>query len=290
MATSYDAYTGTTDPAGVPGTSSTEQALYNIGPDLAAVVVKMSPMKGKGPSLGVAPSDPKNFIPGQYVLNRPEIPGDQDYQDWSKHDLVTYDRAIGKMGSMPWQDRSQLQQQLWNAGLYKPTQTYVSGELDDTTQAAWTQAVDEAAKEQLSVSEIIDRRTKAITEQGGPDSYYKKQKGAQQPQVTTLTNPLDVKYIADEAAKKRIGRSLTPEELDRFVSVYHGQEQSFSNQKYSAGISGGTAVNAPDPSTSAAAFAEASHPVDAAAQKQVDAFQAVADMFTKQTGTGNTGI
>lgn len=296
--TAYTNYNGNNDPAGVPGTSTTESTLYNLQPDLSAIVVKMTPQKGKKgyKQPMFEPGTVGAVFGDQSHLTLPEqtVESDTEYKDWAEHDLVTYDRAVGRIGKMQWEERSRTQLQLWNAGLFKPTQTYVSGELDDNTQNAWRQLVDEAAKEETSVAEVLRSRTDAITKAGGPDAYYKKQKGSQRaPEVATLTNPIDVKYIADDVAKKRIGRSLTPEELDRFVSVYHGQEQAYASQRYAAGTpgtAGGEATQAASLESASRAFAEGTHPVEAAAQKQVDAFQAVADMFTKPTGPGTTGI
>lgn len=285
------------DPTTVPGT--TEAALYNVPPDMAAVVVKMTPEQGRKarPAPAPVPGVKGGTLSG--VLNTvgeaSAIPEDQTHKDWTATDLVTYDKMLAKMGLMSGSDRGMWQKRMWDAGMYKKTQTYTSQAFDEETQGAWSEVVERAAKENKSITEVLDEGADAVAKAGGTDAFYKKARGqGQQPLVTHLTSGVDIGVVAQDVAQKRIGRYLTPDELSRFTQVYHGQEANYQAADYNqgqVGAGGGTATKPASLDAAAQQFAEAAHPVEAGAQRQVELFKKVADMFTQgPQGVSQTGI
>lgn len=289
----YGDYTSGT-PATVPGSS--EAALYNVPADMAAVVVKMSPQKGTQGTPGKPPRlDEKGGLLPALLPEEAGTPDSAEYKDWSSHELVTYDKALAKLGLMSGTDRSVWQKRMWDAGIYKKTQTYTPGEFDNESEAAWGEIINRAAKEQKSVTEVLDEGAASVAAAGGTDAYYKKARGSQrEPLVTKLTSNVDIGVVANEVAQKRIGRFLTPDELARFSAVYHGQEAGYQQSDYNqggVGGAGGTVTAPPSLENAAAAFATKEHPVEAGAQREVQLFEKVKEMFTRGVqGVDRTGI
>ena len=77
------------------------------------------------------------------------------------------------------------------------------------------------------------------------------------------TNPADVATIAQGVAYKSLGRSLTDPELQKFQSLWQGEEKAFQTSKYNASAAGGGASITKEPGmdTAAQQYAQSLDPV-----------------------------
>lgn len=179
-----------------------------------------------------------------------------------------------------------LQRRLWAGGFYPPgtDPTEVPlGTVDPWTEKAWLGLVDQAAKyknagRDLTIWEILDEGANIRNESGlGGDASG----SGRAPLVVELSNPEDLKYYAQKTAVGTLGRALRPDELERFVSSFHGSQRAAQTQAYGqAGGVGGSVVSAPNPTTAAESFARQAAPVEAGAHDYVRVF----DAFSKMLG------
>lgn len=90
------------------------------------------------------------------------------------------------------------------------------------------------------------------------------------PLTIRYANPQDVASMADEVASRRLGRKFRPEEMQKFISAYQGQEASSQKTEYAVGESGGSYTAAPSVETAAENFAEQTDPDQAFARRLMD--------------------
>lgn len=95
------------------------------------------------------------------------------------------------------------------------------------------------------------------------------------PVVTRFTSPDDLATTAQEVATNKLGRSFTPEELQKFIAAYHGTEQSATaaaaaNQSF-------TAPSSPD--VAAATFAQQQDPTAYNAEQFLPLVQKMNDLL-----------
>lgn len=258
--------------ADVPGTgNNTAAIIHGVNSELAAIPVRFK--KAPPPAGTTAPKeDPAN--------------------------LTTYDSAVGKLGMMDPGTRSQFQLMMWEAGIYGPNDDYNPGEYDEVSQAAWDKVVQRAAAQEISMAEVLEIGKKSVNDQGGLEAYYKKKKAAtSQPLVTKLTNPDDLRMVAQEVATKRLGRNFSDAELAQFVNAYHGTETAASRDAYGAAQgTGGAVTSEASPEGAAAAFAQKEHPTEYAATAQVKVLEKMRSMLAggpapkAGSGIGTTGV
>lgn len=190
--------------------------------------------------------------------------------------------------AMPDEEVGELQRRLWAGGFYPPgadPAEVALGDRDPYTDKAWQNLVDRAAQfknsgRDLTVWEVLDMGANLRKESGAGGDGSGGGSG-RQPLVTELTNPEDLKYVAQRTAVGALGRALRPDELSRFISSFHGAQQTAQAQHYNAaGGAGGSVVSAPDPSAAAESFARQADPTAAGAHDYIRVF----DSFSKLLG------
>lgn len=247
------------------GTSGNTQALYSLSDALSIVPVKL---KKTGGLPSITPGADTNQQAGKVLA------GGKD------PNLMTYSSALDIFAKMTPDMRSQYQQALYEAGIYKPSDSYSPGEFDEQSANAWATAVDRAAKQGISITEVLDAGKEKVTAGGGVDSYYRKQKAAgRAPLVTKVTNPEDLHLVAQQVATKVMGRNFTDEELAKFTAAYHGTETAAQAGAYGAAASGGTVTAEASPEAAATAFAKSAHPTEFAATGQVKVMDKILQML-----------
>jgi len=257
-----------------PGTGTNRAALYQLSTDMDAVPVRLK----KDVQMAPIPDDPS---------------GAQ-----ADKNLTSYGGALSRFAKMDPDVRAFYQQAMFEAGVYKRTDTYIPGDYDDSSASAWAQVVDTAAKEEKSIAEVLEEKKKMVLNAGGTDVFYKKQgAAAQSPLVTKVTNPDDLRLTAQQVATKTMGRAFTEDELTRFISAYQGQETASQAAQHSAAAGGGRVVSEASPEAAATAFAQQAHPTEFAAHKQVQVFDKIRQMLggtisaaKPGSGGGTTGV
>jgi hypothetical protein len=98
--------------------------------------------------------------------------------------------------------------------------------------------------------------------------------------VTRFTAPDDLAAAAQEVATSRLGRSFTPDELQRFVRAYHGSEAGESaGQAAASGVSGGGFTAAASPAVAADTFAKQTDPTAYNAEQFLPLVQKMNDLL-----------
>lgn len=183
---------------------------------------------------------------------------------------------------------TELQRRLWAGGFYPPgtqMEDITPGLPDTHTAKAWQTLLDRSANyyasgKQMTVWEVLDEGANI----GGPGAGGRGGDGGA-PLVTELTNPEDLRYVAQRVAVSTLGRPLRDDEINRFVSSFHGSQQSAQAQAYNlGGGAGGTVVGAPDASSAAAAFAQQAAPVEASAHGAVKVFDVLSGLLGGRRG------
>ena len=161
-------------------------------------------------------------------------------------------------------DIDTLQRRLVNSGLLDTD--YRSGVWDKPSQAAFEQVLglannmghpwqDALATYESSTPMQWDAKT---------GTYVKGTAGTARtkaPVVANFTNPDDLALTAQGVATAKLGRSFTPQELQRFIAAYHGTEQAAAQGASDAGGPGGGGYTSPASATAAATtFAQQADP------------------------------
>jgi len=136
-----------------------------------------------------------------------------------------------------------LQRDLVNAGLIGPKTKFRLGVWDDASRSAFRNLLEYANASGLDQKQALQRYGQA-EQMGGAGSD-----GAgstRQPLVTKVTNPDDLRAVADTVARAKLGRKLAPDEVDRFVKAFQGREAG-AQAAYNADPTGGTVTDAPNP-------------------------------------------
>lgn len=95
-----------------------------------------------------------------------------------------------------------------------------------------------------------------------------------------FTNPDDLATAANGVAQAKLGRSFTPDELQRFVRAYHDTEASTATSANAAsGIGGGGYTEAPSVQTAAENFAKQTDPTAYNAESFLPLVQKMNDML-----------
>lgn len=119
----------------------------------------------------------------------------------------------------------------------------------------------------------------------------KQKKGRERAPLTIkLTNPDDIKSIANKVASDLYGGNLPTEDLDAIVAGFQGLESGAQTAAYDmAGGSGGTVTAPPDVSTFAESQIRQTRPVEVAQQGFVNALDDVLSTFTRRMPGGGVG-
>lgn len=160
------------------------------------------------------------------------------------------------------QEIAAVQTRLINAGLLD--EDFRSGVWDNPSQQAFGQVLalannmgtpwqDAMRSYESSTPMVWDPKT---------NSYIKGTPGTARtraPVVTRFTSPDDLAITAQEVATNKLGRSFTPEELQKFIAAYHGTEQTEA-QNQAAAAAGGGFTGAASPAAAADTFAKQTDP------------------------------
>lgn len=102
------------------------------------------------------------------------------------------------------------------------------------------------------------------------------------PVVTRFTSPDDLAVTAQEVATAKLGRTFTPEELQKFIAAYHGTEQTATENSAAASAGGGYTAPA-SIETAAETFAKQTDPTAYNAEQFLPLVQKMNDLLS---GTG----
>lgn len=125
-----------------------------------------------------------------------------------------------------------VQRRMVSAGLVD--QNYRKGVWDDTSQKAFIQVLglannmgrpwqDALTKYETGSPMVWDPKTGSFI-QGTPGTAR-----TRTPVITNFTNPDDLATTAQAVATAKLGRSFTPQELQKFIAAYHGTEKAASD-------------------------------------------------------------
>lgn len=162
------------------------------------------------------------------------------------------------------QDIASIQTRMINAGLLD--NDFRAGVWDQPSQQAFGQVLALANNMGRPWQEAMTSYESSTPMQWDAKSgtYVKGTKGTSRtnaPVVTRFTSPDDLATTAQGVATAKLGRSFTPEELQKFISSYHSTEASTAQAASAAsGAGGGSYTQTSDPSVAADVFAKQSDP------------------------------
>lgn len=186
----------------------------------------------------------------------------------------------------------QLQQMLMQAGFLNPKSVIV-GQWDASSAGAFAQVLASANQRGTDWKTALARSLSTADQTAALNATAKKA------EVTTLTNPDDIKAAAQSAARSLSGGDLTPDELNHFITSYQGMQSAAHHAAFVAGdptatgdysgtaiAPGGTVTAAPSLSVAADAEIKKQHPD----QVFVSALGAALKNVTNTIGTPGGGF
>jgi len=267
---------GANTPGGAPGgdfvgTGGNVNTLIgaDLGADLSVIPILLNRGKGTQPTA-------LSGAPGTGELSPEE-------QAYTPAELKTATQVSASLYQMPPDKIAALQDQLYAGGFYKKAAPQiVRGQADDDTAAAWNDLIGLTARaaQKRTLSEVLDE---AVAAGGGLKpgvAGSAAAKAGRAPFSPTVTNPDDIRDVAQKTAKTVLGRGFSDAELARFVGAYQQMETGAQAQDYQATAAGGTTVQAPTMQAAAEAQARQQAPVEAGAHDLANVF----DMFSQIIG------
>lgn len=182
------------------------------------------------------------------------------------------------------QDIATIQTRMVNTGLLANTD-YRAGVWDTASQRAFTEVLgvannmgrpwqDALSSYESGTAMVWDSKT---------NTYVKATAGTARtraPIVTRFTSPDDLATTAQEVATNKLGRSFTPEELQKFIAAYHGTEAASSAaQGAVSGVTGGGFTAPASPDVAAETFAKQADPTAYNAEQFLPLVQKMNDML-----------
>lgn len=239
-------------PGAASGDSDTT-GLYGINDDIAGALVIW---------------DSRPATPG-YVpdLPRGRVVGDPDVTAGTPAalDQRTVEELLGELYKLdPRAELAPIQQLLLAGGFYGSS--YYSrtnpddvqfGIPDEDTYAAWRTALIRAARSGKSIWEVLGAAAKnspSLSRRGSGGT-------GRAPQTVVLSDPVELRKIAEEVGRSVYGQLPDPQAVERFVNSYRSSEGSF--QRKAAG--GGTVTRPADPQVQAEAQLRSAAPAQALA-------------------------
>lgn len=170
----------------------------------------------------------------------------------------------------------QYQQLLWQAGFYGQTSLdkIHLGQWDQQTFNAIKGALDQYEKARLSGEPVTWTeflKTNAQAAQSAQGGFYGAA-GATSAKQTAVTDPASIRQAVQSAAMNALGRGLTEDQLNAFVSKFQQEQQS-------AELSTASNVTQPDLSAQAAAYAQSAAPADFSSYQDDKYMNALMNMF-----------
>lgn len=181
-------------------------------------------------------------------------------------------------------EKRRLQNQLVNAGILQ--KDYRSGVWDEATQEAfgsllalanqsgndWETELVNYAKSQPMEWDAKTGTMKRKAPGGGTLAQRQKL-------VINHTNPNDLSLLANETAQKRLGRKLSQDELQKFVTSYQSMEGEYQRAADAASEAGGTVTAPMQADTAADLAAQNADPVAYATRGILPAMDAINDLL-----------
>lgn len=183
-------------------------------------------------------------------------------------------------------DIKTVQHRLINAGLLD--QDYRDGVWDKPSQDAFGQVLALANNMGHPWQDALSSFESATPMQWDPKTgtYVRGTAGTartKSPVVTRFTSPDDLATTAQEVATNKLGRSFTPEELQKFIAAYHGTEASATQAAAGGGY---TAPSSPD--VAADVFAKQTDPTAYNAEQFLPLVQKMNDLLAGPSLPGLT--
>jgi len=194
--------------------------------------------------------------------------------------------------SMAPEDRRELQRRLYAGGFYGSTDPdkIVLGVPDEVSFSAYAKAVARAASyygagKKMTVDEVIDESAGVLDQiygaNGRRDGGAGGDGAGRAPLTIGLTNPEDLKAVAQRTATGTIGRALNGDELNRFIASFHQAQSGAQTNAYNADETGGTVVDAPSEGAAAEAFARGAAPTEAGGNDFLRTFSAFRSILSR---------
>lgn len=173
------------------------------------------------------------------------------------------------------QDIATVQTRMVNTGLLSNTD-YRAGVWDAQSQKAFAEVLGVANNMGRPWQDALQsyESGNAMVWDSKTNSYVKATPGTARTNshvVTSFTNPDDLASAAQEVATNKLGRSFTPQELQKFITAYHGTEKAATTAQSASQ----DFTNPASMQTAATTFAEQTDPNAFAGEK----FIAVANHF-----------
>lgn len=162
------------------------------------------------------------------------------------------------------QEIDQLQRRLTGAGLLD--KDYRQGVWDAPSQAAFGQVLELANASGTEWQQALASYENSTPMQwdAKTGTFVKGTAGTARtraPVVARFTSPDDLAVTAQEVATSKLGRSFTSQELQKFISAYHGTESTeAAGATAASGVAGGGYTAAPSIQAAATTFAQQQDP------------------------------
>lgn len=166
------------------------------------------------------------------------------YQSWHYQDIDNLQRRLGAVGLLD----KDYQRGAWDEASQRALQPILG--LANNMGRPWQDAL---AQYETGTPMVYDQKT-------GTFNATKAGTSRTRSAITTaFTNPDDLATAANTVAQTKLGRSFTPDELQRFVRAYHDTEASATAAQNAAGA-GGSYTQAQSPGGAAESFAKQTDP------------------------------
>jgi hypothetical protein len=195
--------------------------------------------------------------------------------------------------ALPPEELKSLQKRLWAGGFYPKgadPENVILGVHDELTYGAYSTLIDRSAGyyqagQKYTPDDVLDMAAgvydqinagKGRGAGAGPGGG-----GGRQPLSVGLTNPEDLRAVAQRTAVSTLGRALSDEEISRFVSSFQGQQTSAQTADYNAVEAGGAVTAAPQASVAAESFARRTAPTEAGGNDFLKTYQAFSNLLSR---------
>jgi len=158
--------------------------------------------------------------------------------------------ALDQLSGFGPEDIYALQLRLHQAGMLD---NFIPNVLDKATRKAFTELLATANASRQDWATTLDQ----ISTVGGMSGSGGATRG---PLQVELTNPDDLKNIAQNVAQTLYGGNLPEEDLNRFVASYQSMQSGTKTQAYNTALTGGTVTAPPTAAVAAETQIRAEHP------------------------------
>jgi hypothetical protein len=179
------------------------------------------------------------------------------------------------------EDVARLQVRLDGAGLFKKNDRYRLGVWDETSVAAYTRLLKYSNQQGFDALTGLDalgtltpdeRDELGLGRTGGGD-------GERAPLITKVSHPEDLKAVANKTARQILGKSLSEDELAKFVSAYQGMQAAPQGAAYGMAETGGRITEAPEADVVAEAQIRQAHPTETFGNDLLDVYDRALKIF-----------